>query len=275
MKTKSPKREEIKEYLKTKEDVFNFLLTKKILGIILSILSVIAVIFWVGFSSYIEHTVKTEINKSIAENIKEEYDFLKARNEIGELTDLAISTGLIKYHDELKKHQSKPFKEKIQIIAKAEIRRVEAFFSYHGDEYFSDEDVMVKNDSGQIIKGYNIPAELLIKKFHETDNFGEKTTILPMLSNRYEYVDVVPSFFLEVAENTDNLRMRYVALTSLQHIIDNYGANRFNLNANINLWKQEKNNYFTRAEDIREKREIAAEKRRLREEKKKQNQNKH
>ncbi len=139
--------------------------------------------FGLGFDSYIKNTVKVAIDKAVAENIKEEYNFLKTRNTIGELTDLlAISTSLNKYHKELMKYRSNAYSKRIQIAADAEIRRVEAFFSDHGDEFFLSEKIQTTYKSGKLLKGYDVPAQSLMERFNKTNSFGEKTTILNMLA---------------------------------------------------------------------------------------------
>ncbi|MDP3732760.1 MAG: hypothetical protein Q8R31_07065 [Candidatus Omnitrophota bacterium] len=236
----------IEKYLHSKKEILNFVLSRQILTTIVFYLSVISLILWLGGKSYIEYIIKTRIDKAISEKIDEEYTYLSERNKITELGDLAISTGKIKYYDNLGEFLDSKKQERINNAAKAELMRIENLFFASGDEYFPEEKLKYTSPDGKILQGYAIPTEGLIELFHKADRFGEKTTILMMLDHRYE--KNIPDFLLKVAFNTDNLRMRYVALRTLQILIDDFSVNQFDYEENEKLWYKCKEDFYKRVE---------------------------
>lgn len=241
----------IESYLKSKKEILSFVLSRRIFTIILFYLSIISLFLWLGGNSYINHIVKTKIDKIISEKIDEEYTYLSERNKITELGDLAISTGKIKYYDNLRKFIDSKKQERIKNAAKAELMRIENFFFASGDEYFPEEKLEYFSPEGKIFKGRNIPTEELVRIFHKTDSFGEKTTILMTLDHRYE--KNIPEFLLGVAFDTDNLRMCRVALRTLQILINDFSANQFDYEENEKLWHKCKENFYKKVEEIQNK----------------------
>lgn len=240
--------EKIEEYLKSKNEIIKFVLNRRILAIIFFYVGIISILLMLGGGSFLNHIVKVRIDKAISEKVDEEYSYLSHRNKITEIGDLAISTGKITYYEDLIKYLDSKKQERILIAAKAEILNVESFFIFHGDQYFSEEKLEYVSSDGEIFKSYKIPTEGLIKIFRKTDNFGKKTTVLQILQYRYE--KNIPEFLLDVAFATDNLRMRYLALITLQILIDD-SANPFNYEENKNLWQKCKEDYLIKVEKLK------------------------
>jgi hypothetical protein len=243
----------MEEYLNSKKEIFDFIINRNVFKSILFYFGIISIVFWLGGSAYIDHKIKARIDKIMSEKIDEECTYLSKRNKIMELGDLAISSGQTKYYEELKQYLGIEKQQRICNAAKAELLRIESYFFGHGDEYFPRKSVEYIAPDGKITKGYRISSEDLIAVFKKTSHFGEKTTILEMLQHRYD--KCVPDFFLEVAQNTNNIRMRFIALRSLQILLDDFSVSRFDHSENIKLWNNNKENFYERVRKIKEEKE--------------------
>ncbi|MFA7257862.1 MAG: hypothetical protein WC047_09850 [Kiritimatiellales bacterium] len=231
----------IEEYLKFKEEIFNFVLGRRVHKYILSYFGVISVVLLLGGNSYIKYVAKAEVDRVIAREIGEEHTYLRAVNQITEFGNLVITTGKVAYYNAIKEFISSEKQERIVNAAKAELMRIENFFVWSGDENYPTDDVECSAPSGELLKGHKVPTKNLIEMFDNTEQFGKKTTILEILWHRRE--KGVPEFFLKTARNTDYLRIRYVALQGLQIELDSFSTNPFDLEANEVLWERSKDDF--------------------------------
>lgn len=235
--------EKMHEYLKARKEIFDFAINRNVRNVILYYLGIISVIIWLGAGSYIDYKVKGRVEKKLSEKIDEEYTYLSERNTITELGDMAISTYKIRYYEEINEYLSSKKSERIRIAAKAEILRIESYLSTWGYSGLSF--------NPYIAKERELSAEQLIELYKETDSFDIKITTLFWLTHNFN--KEVPDFLLNIAESTDNLRLRYISLCSLQRVLMDFTVDRLDYDKNFELWINNKENFCRRIDESEKK----------------------
>ena len=245
-KTESKKSsDEIQEYIKSKEEIFEFALSRRVLKIILFYLSIITAVLFIGGNSYINYVIKSHVSEEFSQRVKGEVEYLTEHNKITETGDRAIATAKIKYYEDLKSYFNKNISERIQIAAKAEILRIESFFTTGVNQYYPEEKVEYIDSNGEKTIGEKISTENLMKEYDKTDIIGKKTTILALLMFRND--KSIPEYLLKIAKETDDLRIRRVALCSLKYLLNDYNVNQFDYEGSEQLWNNKKEEYFNKA----------------------------
>ena len=84
-----------------------------------------------------------------------------------------------------------------------------------------------------------------MKEYDKTDIIGKKTTILALLMFRND--KSIPEYLLKIAKETDDLRIRRVALCSLKYLLNDYNVNQFDYEGSEQLWNNKKEEYFNKA----------------------------
>ncbi len=234
--------EKMEEYLSSKKAIFDFIINRNVRKTILLWFTAVSIVLLLGGSAYIEHRITHRIEETMSEKIDEEVTYLRDRNKITELGDLAISTGEIKYSEKLRKYLASKKQKRIYSAAQAELSRIESFFSGPGYELWKMNDVEYTSPDGKVIKGLTIPPKPLMKMFQETSQVEDKSTILVMLS--YQKKEGIPEFFLEVGLNTNYLRMRYVAFSCLQRVLHDFSTDPYDCGQNEELWEKNKEDFY-------------------------------
>lgn len=233
--------EKMHEYLKTRKEIFDFIINRNVRGVILLYLGIISVIFWLGADAYIEYKVMGRVEKRLSEKIDEEYTYLSERNKITELGDMAISTYKIRYYEELKEYFSSKKPERIRTAAEAEILRIESYLSTWGYSGFNTYDA----------KESELSAEQLIELYKETDSFDIKiSTLFWLIHNSNKEV---PDFLLNIAKSTDNLRLRYISICSLQRLLMDFSVDRLDYDKNFELWEKSKEKFHKKIDELEKK----------------------
>lgn len=235
--------EERQEYLKARKEIFDYAISRSVLKFIIFYLSIISLIIWLGGGAYIDYKVKGRVEKKLSEKIDEEYTYLSERNTITELGDMAISTYKIGYYEELNEYLSSKKSERICIAAKAEILRIESYLSTWGYSVLGFNPYNAKESE--------LSAEQLIELYKETDSFDMKINTLFWLTHNYN--KEVPDFLLNIAKTTDNLRLRYISLCSLQRLLIDFSVDRLDYDKNFDLWERNKENYYQRINESEKK----------------------
>jgi len=91
----------------------------------------------------------------------------------------------------------------------------------------------------------------LIKLYMETDSFDKRMTVLFWLTHNVN--KEVPDFLLKIAKSTDNLRLRYVSLSSLQRLLMDFSVSRLDYDKNFELWTNNKDNFYRRIDEPEKK----------------------
>jgi len=248
---KDPKVEQtnkIAEYLKTHEEIFNFIIHRKINLYLLQILSIFSVVFaligFFGVKFYIDYMVNNLVTKTISDKTNEEYSYLSKRNKITELGDMAISTAKTEYYEEIKKYIASKEQQRIYNAAKSELMRVDFFFFVNISDYSLSEleGLVYTTQEGKTIKGFDIPSKGLIEIFYKSKDVREKICTLLMLDSHKE--EGVPEFLLEVVRNSNDMRIRHTALRSFQILVGNFPENRFDYKENELLWEKHQKEFY-------------------------------
>ncbi len=233
--------EKMHEYLKTRKEIFDFIINRNVRGVILLYLGIVSLIIWLGFGAYIEYKVMGRVENRFSEKIDEEYTYLSERNTITELGDMAITTYKIRYYEKLKEYLSSKIPERIRTAAKAEILRIESYFSTWGYSGFNPYNA----------KESELSADQLIELYKETDSMDRKITTLFFL--RYRFNKETPDFLLKNAKSTENLRLRYILLCTLQELVKDSSVDRLNYDNNFDLWTNNKENFYRRIDESEKK----------------------
>ncbi len=249
--------DKINEYIKKHEEIFDFIIHRKVwkslmlyISIFLAILTLVGIF---GGRYYINSRVDKGIIQTLSDKTNEEYSYLSKRNEITELGDLTISTGKTEYYEKIKTNLNLEEQKRIYNAAKAELMRVDSFFYVDADNFSFSElrRLVYTSPDKKVIKGFDIPAEGLIEIFHKAKNISEKAKAIVMLDSHPK--KGVPGFLLEVIRNTNNMRIRFAALRSLQVMLDDSPENQFDYKSNKMLWEKHKEDFYKKIEDNQEK----------------------
>ncbi len=233
--------EKMHEYLKARKEIFDFIINRNVLKSILFYLGIVSVIIWLGANAYIDYKVKGRVEEKLSEKIDEEYTYLSERNTITELGDMAISTYKIRYYEELNEYLSSKKPERIRIAAKAEILRIESYLSTWGYSGFSPYDA----------KDSELSAEQLIEEYKETDSMDRKIATLLFLRDRFN--KETPGFLLNIVKSTENLRLRYISLCTLQALLKDFSVDRLDYDKNSELWEKNKEKFHKKIDELEKK----------------------
>jgi hypothetical protein len=242
--------ERMEDYLKKREEIFDFVIHRKALRTLLFWFSIFSAILFLlaafGGKTVLDHVVRQRVNMAIAERVDEEYSYLKKRNEIAEEADKAIATGRVEYYDHLAALAcDQRQQQRVRVAADAEALRVELFVVFHGKApYYPAEKLRYTDESGQQFAGRAIPTEGLKRVYHQATGAGERTAALEVLGGRLERG--VPEFLLGVAQETANLRERYVALSMLSVLLGEFPEDALDPSSGRDLWDKEKEGFYRR-----------------------------
>lgn len=226
--------EKMDAYLKSREEIFDFIISRKTFNHLLTWFSIFAAILFImglfGGKVLLNHIVKKNIDKKISEKIDEEYLYLSERNKITELGDLAITSNNVEYFKKLKNTASSQKSDRVRTAVEAEILRIASFLSTWGYSGFIEE-----------IKENELSTEQLFEMYKNNKDLNTRITILLYLSHRYH--KNTPEFLLNIANTTDHLRLRYLSLGSLQVLLDDFSTNCLDYDSNYKLWLKNKEKY--------------------------------
>jgi len=249
--------EKIKEYIKKHEEIFDFIIHRKVLNNLMLytsiFLAILALVGFFGGKIYIDNLVNKSVMQALSDKTNEEYSYLSKRNEITELGDMAISTGKTEYYEKIKTNLNLKEQKRIYNAAKAELMRVDSFFYVYINNYSLKElnSLVYTSLDKKIITGFDIPTEGLIAIAHEAKTISEKAKAIMMLDSHPK--KGVPEFLLEVIRDTNNMRIRYTALRSLHVVMDNFPENQFDYKSNKMFWEKHKEDFYKNIEDKQEK----------------------
>jgi len=99
----------------------------------------------------------------------------------------------------------------------------------------------------------NLSAEEMMDLYKKTDDLNMKITILAFICQKFH--KDVPDFLLTIANTTDNLRLRYLSLSSLQVLLKDSAANSLDYDINLELWEKNKEKYNNKVDEINKKKE--------------------
>ena len=177
--------------------------------------------------------IKDVIDKKVAKEINVEADYLKRRNEITYLGDMAVSEGYIPSYEELERIYKNSDDKKIKQAAKAEIVRVELLLSIPFDYYPINMLEYISNGKTSI--GKNIETSILVDMIKQSKDIGKITSIIEVLFER-KHEKNLPQVLLNIGKDTDHLQIRYTALFRVQALVEDFTANPYNYEEFSKWW---------------------------------------
>ena len=238
---KMKKLEKMQEYLNARKEIFDFIINRNVRNVILCYLGILSVVLLVGGDAYIDYKVKGRVEERLSEKIDEEYTYLSERNNIVELGDQAISTNKIRYYEDLKVYLSSKKPERIRTAAKAEMFRIESYLATYGYSGFDPYDT----------KESELSADQLNELCKETNSMDRKISAFYFLCHRYN--KETPDILLSIAKSTENLRLRYISLNTLQLLLRDSSNTRLNYDENFELWEKNKEKFYQRMDESEKK----------------------
>jgi len=179
--------------------------------------------------------------------LAKEIEYIKNRNEIFKLSDLAISTGDAEPFGKLESIYDTSSDEDIKMSALAGIYQVKEHFA----TMTRTKGIIIKYPvpyANKVFEEDEIPTEALLEGLKNTKIWQYRARAMEILKYRKE--KTVPEALLNTIKNDSNLEVRKKAMDSFQTITGYKSSDVFKYDPAVEWWQQNKSDVESKLKDL-------------------------